>query len=223
MDNYVLVFLFCVCSFAIVETQKMETQYKHKLELSIGCFVKYLVYLDKIEAGYDTEANQSIANSCLDNAKQYYLDNLEATLKITGTKAHELWENDKREFTNQSLKPYQPDGEDGESYTRYFYPFYRELLGKWLNQLLQVRRENLEDLRKIQSLSYHEYKPKELSDMIGSNMDDAADIREQVIECVKQRCINVYNAVPTEEAERIATFYWMSMVEDEKDNFWNKQ
>lgn len=199
----------------------METKQTHKLDLSKGYFIQFLVYLDKIEAGHDSEANKSIMGSCLDYAKQHYLDNLETTLGITGENARELWDKDAVEFRKNSLKNYTHT-QTGKVYSRYYYPFYLNLLEKWHQQLLQHRKDNLQDLKNIQSLSYHEYKPQELSDMIGSNMDDAAEIREQVIECITQKSMNTYNAVPYEEAVRVATFYWMSMLEDEKESFWNK-
>jgi hypothetical protein len=198
----------------------MESKQLQPIEESLNAFMKYIVYFDRYEAGDDTPENVESMNKWLAQAKEYYLLNLEQTLKVTGAVAENYWQMDKIEFERNSLKTYTSET-TGKEYCLHYYPYYRTMLQRWKEQLHSLREENLEDLRNIQSLTYKDgFTGQQMSDMVSSNFDDGADIREQMILCVAHLQVNIWNRVEYSEALTIAEFYWQSMIQDEIDRYW---
>jgi hypothetical protein len=198
----------------------MESKQLHPLEESLNAFIRYIVYFDRYEAGNDSPENVESMNKWLAQAKEYYLINMEQTLNVTGVVAENYWHMDKLEFERNSLNTHICEI-TGKEYTLYYYPFYRIMLQRWKEQLHAVREENLEDLRNIQSLTYKDgYTGQEMSDMVSSNMDDGADIREKMILCVTHLQVNIWNRMEYDEAGRHAEFYWQGVIQNEIDKYW---
>jgi len=208
------------CRFAITKHREMESKQLQPIEESIRSFCKYLVYLDKYEEGDDSAENVESMNQWLARAREYYLINMEQTLKVTGAVAENYWGMDKIEFERNSKKTYISEV-TGKEYTLYYYPYYRTMLKRWQEQLHAIRVENLEDLRNIQSLTYKDgFTGQQMSDMVASNFDDGAEIREQMITCIAHLQVNTWNSVEYQEALRIAEFYWQGVIQEEIDKYW---
>jgi hypothetical protein len=207
VDKYCLCFLNCGI-ILLSQNTEMETHKSHPLDSSLKHFYKYLVYLDKVQAGDDTTENVESLNEHLELAKEFYLLALKQTLNMSGDAADMCWSIDKVELERNTLKDPPIHG----------YPRLYNMLGEWLIQLLNFRKANLADLKRIQSLSFKDgFTGAELSAMVMSNFDDGADIRECVVTCVALRSLNnPLKGESYEQSLRTGEFYWQGILEEER-------